>query len=995
MNFHLSVVFCVCMVLGSPAMQAELNWIWLSHASENGERADFKKKLQLGFNPEKAMLQLTCDNGAELFLNEKKAASNSDWNQPVSVDVTKMLQKGQNDLLVRAINHGGPAGLILRLTLQKPDGSTKVFETGSDWQASPAGQNEWRQAVVVGKYGDHPWGKVLNNASKVENTALTGVQTLPGFESEEIYRVPKIRQGSWVGMTVDPMGRLITCDQNGGFYRGEVTGQEVTFERLRIEYNGKPFTGAHGVLYAFESLYVFINERNDHTHGLYRLRDTNQDDNFDQVRLLQTFRASGEHGVHSIVLSPDQSSLYLVAGNHSKLPPAYASRPLKEAWKEDHLLPRMWDGNGHARGVLAPGGFIMKTDPEAKKLELIAHGFRNQFDVAFNALGDMFSFDADMEWDLGMPWYRPTRVNHVVSGADFGWRSGSGKWPGYYPDSLPTTVDIGVGSPVGVCSGIGAKFPAKYQHAIYINDWTYGTMYAVHLEPKGASYVGIKEEFISGRPLPLTDLLIHPKDGHMYFLVGGRGTQSALHRVTYVGDAPTNQAKAQAKTVEAHLRQGLEKLHSAQSSPQAVEEAWPYLSHEDRHVRHAARVAIERQDTGLWRRKALSETVPLAAVEALVALSRTEEKSFQPAILSALHRLRLDSMGKSLKLATLRAYQLCLIRMGQPSTEMTEALIHALSPLYPSRDNDLDRELCQLLLFLGDPRATGRTVHQLLIAGDAHQPVDNAQKLARNSGYAQAAYATHKSRPNLQQIALAFHLRSITTGWSPELRKSYFSWFPTARAWKGGASFDKFIENVRAEALANVKDATERSRLDQASTVEVSLDAGLTAPEGPGRLWTVEGAVEAFAGASEQVDLKRGKNLFQATACASCHRFAGEGGAVGPDLTGISSRYSIKDLFENIIEPSRIISDQYGSTVVTLKDGSEIIGRLAGETDAYLQMLTNPLLPEETIRIAMEDVADQRAHDISAMPSGLINALNPEEVVDLVSYLLSGGLEQN
>ena len=84
-------------------------------------------------------------------------------------------------------------------------------------------------------------------------------------------------------------------------------------------------------------------------------------------------------------------------------------------------------------------------DPDGKNLELFCYGFRNEFDIAFDLSGELFTYDADMEWDIGSPWYRPTRVNHCVSGADYGWRSGSGKWPNYYPDSLPTTLDIGPG----------------------------------------------------------------------------------------------------------------------------------------------------------------------------------------------------------------------------------------------------------------------------------------------------------------------------------------------------------------------------------------------------------------------------------------------------------------------------------------------------------------------------------------------------------------------
>ena len=145
-----------------------------------------------------------------------------------------------------------------------------------------------------------------------------------------------------------------------------------------------------------------------------------------------------------------------------------------------------------------------------------------------------------MEWDVNMPWYRPTRVLNVASGGDFGYRNGSGKWPAYYIDSLPPVVNVGPGSPTGIVFGYGAKFPVKYQEALYICDWSYGKLYAVHSTPKGSTYTGELEEFLAGTPLALTDVVVNPKDGAMYFAVGGRNTQSGLYRVTYAGgDGPS------------------------------------------------------------------------------------------------------------------------------------------------------------------------------------------------------------------------------------------------------------------------------------------------------------------------------------------------------------------------------------------------------------------------------------------------------------------------
>ena len=87
-------------------------------------------------------------------------------------------------------------------------------------------------------------------------------------------------------------------------------------------------------------------------------------------------------------------------------------------------------------GVAGPRRLDRKTDPDGKDWELIAIGFRNPYDLAFNRDGELFTYDADMEWDINTPWYRPTRVCHVDQRREFGWRNGAGKWPAYYLDSL-------------------------------------------------------------------------------------------------------------------------------------------------------------------------------------------------------------------------------------------------------------------------------------------------------------------------------------------------------------------------------------------------------------------------------------------------------------------------------------------------------------------------------------------------------------------------------
>ena len=501
-----------------------------------------------------------------------------------------------------------------------------------------------------------------------EATPAGQVRLIDGFRAELLYSVPRDREGSWVSLTVDDRGRLIASDQYGVLYRitpPPIGGDpaETQVQRLKIRAGG-----AHGLLYAFDSLYLMKNERPRGVPGdagLYRLRDTDGDDEFDEVTLLRKLEGGGEHGPHAIVLSPDRQSLYVCCGNHTNLPPVEASR-VPRNWQEDLLLPRMWDANGHARGRLAPGGFICKTDPDGKQWELVSIGYRNEYDIAFNGDGQLFTFDADMEWDIGSPWYRPTRINHVTSASEFGWRSGTGKWPAYYLDSLPSVVDIGPGSPTGIVFGTGAKFPAKYQRALYACDWSYGVIYAIHLEAKGSSYVGVAEQFATAAPLPATDILVHPQDGALYFAVGGRRAQSGLYRVTYVGDESTEPADLTDTSMAAARRRRaeLEALHHDSADQAAIDLAWEHLDSSDRATRYAARIALEHQPVQRWLERAAEETDPRKTIALTVALARNGQPQLRQQLLQSLGQLDWDQLGADDRLDLCRAYGLVFARMG-------------------------------------------------------------------------------------------------------------------------------------------------------------------------------------------------------------------------------------------------------------------------------------------------------------------------------------------
>ena len=809
-------------------------------------------------------------------------------------------------------------------------------------------------------------------------TPIDRIRAPKGFQVALMYTVPRETQGSWVNLAVDPKGRLIASDQYGKLYRVTPPGLGGPASEIQVEPIPVEIGEAQGLLWAFDSLYVVVNASGKYQSGLYRVKDTDGDDVLDKVELLRKIEGNGEHGPHAVVLAPDGKSLYVVAGNSTKVPDLSGSLVPKN-WGEDNLLPRMVDGRGFMTNEKAPGGFVCRVDPNGKDWELVSMGYRNAYDLAFSRSGDLFTFDSDMEWDINAPWYRPTRVNLVASGADYGYRNGAGKFPTYYFDSLPPVVNVGPGSPTGIAFGYGAKFPAKYQDALYLCDWSYGKLYAAHLKPDGSGYAADLEEFVTGTPLPLTDVVVNPKDGAMYFAIGGRKTTSGLYRVTYAGEEST--ATASAKLAGADLRgirRSLEAFHG-HADPKAVEAVWPYLSHHDRFIRTAARVALEFQDPTTWAEKALAESNPLAALEALLALTRVSASdpahraSNAPApdtrlvgpIFEALGKLDWEHLPYARKLDTIRLVEIIFNRFGPPEDEMAGHIVEILDKSYPAKGRELNVELCNVLVYLKAANVAAKTI-PLIEAAPTQE----------------------------EQIDLARALRTLKVGWTPELRKAYFSWIARAGDFKGGPSLAGFTKQIKDAAIATLTDS-EKADLKQileAPPRTKAAVASIAPVRGFVKSWSVdELAPMVEASLKQKRDFDKGRTLFAAANCFSCHRYDNEGAAVGPDLTIVSGRYSPRDLLESIIVPSKVISDQYQAVIVETNDGKVVIGRIMNLHGDTMTINTDMLDPSAQVNVNRSKIEETRPSPVSMMPEGLLSTLNQDEIADLVAYLFSRG----
>ncbi len=803
----------------------------------------------------------------------------------------------------------------------------------------PDAYNNWKLALVGGTATD------------------PATITVPAGFKVELLRSAEPAEDSWVSMAFDPQGRLTIGCEKKGLLRMTLSPSGVE----KVERINDTVLECRGLLYAYGDLYANANN----SKVFVRLRSSRNDDQFDEItELLHTDGGVG-HGRNKLEIGPD-GMIYLAHGNNVVAPSGVAPDSPLRNFQEDRLIPCPWDPQMFDGDVKLPAGHVLRTDRDGKSWTLFAGGFRNELDVAFNEDGEMFTFDADMEWDTGAPWYRPNRVNHVISGADYGWRRGTSKWPEYFPDCGPTVLNIGLASPTGVVFGTRSDFPGKWRRAFFICDWAYGRIIAVHLRPQGASYTATAEPFVTGRPLNVTDATIGP-DGAMYFVTGGRRTQAGLYRVSYSGpkiEEPPKSADelaAEKRAGEARaLRRRLEKFHG-HPQPGAVEEIWPHLASADPWIRHAARIALEWQDVQLWRDKAIAELDVTTSLTALMALARSNVKESQGALLARLGAIAMNEATDEQQILALRDYQLAFIRLGAPDAEMTASCVRRLDAHYPARSWQANHLLCELLVYLKSPIVVAKTTALLA----------NAER----------------SEDLLHYL---FFLRNVTDGWTMEQRRVYFTALARAEKIEGARSYQSSLRLIRSEVVAALTPGENEALgalIAEAARPEVVPNSG---PQILVQAWKASDLLMKLDRVSHRRSFEGGRLAFAAAQCAACHRVGNVGGNIGPDLTAVGSRFNRRDLLDSILDPSRVIDDKYRNTVFGLKDGTSVTGTVEREDEAKIFVRTNPQ-SEQATTLNKSDIVRREVSPVSPMPPGLLNVLTETQILDLIAFLESGG----
>ncbi len=543
----LAAIGCTLAAEGASAREAE--WIWSpayeKEAAPTGT-CYFRKSFHLGA-PEHGLVQIACDDSYELYVNGQHVGGGKNWKVLDEYDITKYLEIGQNTVAVKAENsEGNSAGLVARVAV-KEKGNTHVDHSTGDswktalkefpqWQKTRFADAQWLAARSFGAMGvTLPWGNEVTLAGAEGRFRVT-----PEFHVEWV--VDPEETGSLICMAFDEFGQLIASRENGPLVVIRDDDKDGLIDTVAPYCD--TMKNCQGLLPI--SGKVFAVGEGPQGPGLYCLSDEDHDGRIDRTDVVLKFPGEiREHGPHALALGPD-GLLYMIVGNFSQVAEQFAdSSPYHDFYEGDLVTPRYEDASGHAVGIKAPGGAIIRTDTAGTAVELFAGGMQNPYDLAFNAHGDLFTCDSDMEWDMGMTWYRPTRLLHVSAGAEFGWRSGWSKWPNYFVDSLPPTLELGRGSPAGIEAYNHVMFPRRYHDTLFVCDWSRGRILCVRPKQHGATYRAAAEVFVEGQPLNVTDIAVGP-DGWLYFCTGGRDTEGGVYRVVWDGNVPpsvTNRGK--------------------------------------------------------------------------------------------------------------------------------------------------------------------------------------------------------------------------------------------------------------------------------------------------------------------------------------------------------------------------------------------------------------------------------------------------------------------
>ncbi len=156
--------------------------------------------------------------------------------------------------------------------------------------------------------------------------------------------------------------------------------------------------------------------------------------------------------------------------------------------------------------------------------------------------------------------------------------------------------------------------------------------------------------------------------------------------------------------------------------------------------------------------------------------------------------------------------------------------------------------------------------------------------------------------------------------------------------------------------------------------------------------WKYEELIDEVKGLSSGRSFEVGKQLFKVASCVGCHQLDNEGRVFGPDLAKLEPKKQTTDfILRSILEPSKEIEPKYQSHTFLLDSGKIVTGMVMKETDDEIHVVIDPLAKDKPTILKKDSIEGRKQAELSLMPQGLVNKLSPEEILDLIAFVVSKG----
>jgi putative membrane-bound dehydrogenase-like protein len=766
------------------------------------------------------------------------------------------------------------------------------------------------------------------------------------------------------------------------------------------------------------------------------VRDLDGDDVADEYVLVYTDLGNIEHGIHGLNWAPD-GKLYMSKGNSKGLtqPGRIAPKPFRELWdvtappgSPDFPPPRTFKKSEYKATYHDPQddwgrmGGVLRCDDLGANLEIVARGFRNPFDIAYDSGFNWLGTDNDQsEGDrIFMPFF----------GANFGWAHGwSANWTGErHLPTVPISGKVFTGSGTGIIYSDSPQMPANLRGVWFINDWLHRTTFVYRprwegalLQPQGGKW----EPFIQGGRALFNPVDIETgPDGALYltgwgaklgadFKNGEQTNEGRIFRITPPDFSPAKwntakRAKPLAQWTAAELMEDL-----GTSVPVWRIDAQDELLRRGTGVQADLLARLNRG--GLTTAE---ETWMLWTVGRLETRDRTINQWFGFKFATPL------SLNAKLQILRIFAHR---IRKWQPGGTLPAWVVAGLTDPEPrvrfeavqaigrARHGQVADEVWALAAKETDRVTFYAAWHTLLEI----VPVAAIQAKLRDAqpGIRRAALLALLDRGSLDEAGV----RALMTDPDPATAGIAALWV----AKHNGNPLiviepapGDFTDSVRVKITPGLKPSTARFTLDgseptlktttsrddlllrKTTTVKAALfidgqKVGTTAvatyrKREPSAAEKIEltppsepTTVAAVLALLPRADAKRGRAIFFAAGCVACHAVGAEGGAFGPELTNLGERGNAERVIRSMLEPSAEITEGFGLLNVSTRDGKSYAGRLLEETSRQLSLMQPD---SQTVRIPISDIVKRESLHISPMPA-FDRVLSAPDLAALVAWL--------